>query len=720
MKEYRYTLTCENDATSETLHFNPEGWDKKGLVWKENRDYHGILRSFTLDKLGFIADQKGNKGGKTFIESKYNTYGIEANISILIEQRNHSTMGWATYFEGKLTWTNSPEKDNDFIYFSFVDGAYEERFSENDEQEVSLTRTNDLKGNAVTLDTYNTITLKQQDLLRDALIVSQINDGTAVVPLPISEEFPVNVYSETYNQIGDDLEFTGAKLIYTNNTGDTVKLRMAFSDFNRTMSFNVSNTGAPSTSEHDIEYKLYVQTGVSTFAAVDQVIDTIVSFEPSEIVNYNSTSMNPESNPNITNDLLSEIVYYTINVANGDSVYLYAAVSVTAGNANASDTAVNVNLTFDFNFSEKLPEVADTTCKVFFPYEAFNNVLKLITGVSNDLYSPVLGRTNNGYASDGALSLIGLTNGYQIRNFDISKKPIFASFKDLFQSYYSIKPIYLSYDRTNERFVIDDISVRFDNTEILNIEDISDFKLTYDKDYYFNLIKAGQKEKVDYENINGIEEFNVPTEYNTQLDIKNIYDIQSVYGTDGIGIEILRREQYTTSANEDTKEDEKNYLIECVRDGVNYESRQLQSGETILNLLNATTHLNVNLSPKRCLLRHGAMINSIYFKNSSGVFQFLNSQITSDLSAQLTGESAEISEQGDVVSSSLDTPYFIPETIEFNHPVTAEIISIINSSQNGYVTVTNENGDTYKGFIIDVRTDSYDRTGNWKLLRKYE
>ena len=118
--------------------------------------------------------------------------------------------------------------------------------------------------------------------------------------------------------------------------------------------------------------------------------------------------------------------------------------------------------------------------------------------------------------SDGDLSLILITNGFNIREFPFPIKPIYASIKDTFLSLNSITPIYLIYDKANQRFEIDKIENRYSSSNLATITDISDFKRTFSKDFYYNRILAGQKNKVDYEDINGIEEFNVKTEYSTR------------------------------------------------------------------------------------------------------------------------------------------------------------------------------------------------------------
>lgn len=721
MKEFRFTLTCENDAASETLHFNPEGWEKIGIAWKESEDYKGILRSVSLDKLGFIQDQKGNKGGKNFILSKYDTYGIEANITILIEKRDHSTMGWDTFYTGKLRWIDNPEQDDIYLRMGISDGSFQERFSENDEQDINLQATKDLFGTTITPDSYETITLKEQDLIRGYSATVQVNDGIGSTALPISEEYYLNGETENYNQIGDSITIPSTKIIYTNNTGEDVYVNLQIANFSRTLSFGVSNSGAPSTAEFDVTYDMLIQEGVGTPLSLDQISETLESNEASEIINRNSTTMIPDSSAKITYNAVEEILYYRSGViSNGTVINLYFTVTVTAGNANASDTSVSLLNTFDLFVSETLESIGDSDCNVLFPYEAFNNILKTITGVTNDLYSPIMGRTDNGYASDGELSLIGVTNGYQIRQFDIDDYPVYASFKKLFKSYYSIHPIYLEYDKANSRWVIDDISERYKDTELLQLEDIADFKRTFDKDYYYNRIKTGQKDKVDYEVVSGIEEFNTPTDFSTGMPVKNDYDIQSDYRLDGTGIEVLRRKPYVSYAKEDTNEDDINYLIECVRSGGSFVSRQADlDNDTILNILNASTHLNLGITPKRNLLNHESMISSIYHKNSSGLIQYMNSQIYSDLSTKFSGESTAIVEDAEITASSLADPYYIPETLEFSHPITKEIINTIETNPNGYITVIYE-GVTYKGFLLDPRTDSYDRTGNWKLLIKYE
>ena len=92
----------------------------------------------------------------------------------------------------------------------------------------------------------------------------------------------------------------------------------------------------------------------------------------------------------------------------------------------------------------------------------------------------------------------------------------------MFNSLNAISPIYLIYDKANQRFEIDKIENRYSSSNLATITDISDFKRTFSKDLYFNIIKCGQKNKIKYEEINTLEEACTAVEYGTQIIKRNL------------------------------------------------------------------------------------------------------------------------------------------------------------------------------------------------------
>lgn len=704
--EYRHTITCTNDSDSVTLDISPIGWDEKGYTLQENQTYHGVLSAITIKKLGFLPNKKDKIGGLDFILSKYELYGVEANLTDLIEYLDHSTNTYVTWANCRLSWLDSPEytSSEKAFYMQLTDTSDREKLRENDELVVDALSGEDLEGNAITVNSFDTLTITPQALFLEYRGNADNDSGERL--LTETGDYATNSIEIT-NTIGDDITIDGVvKKIYTNNTGDTITAKVSLTGVERIIDLGLFTDLPGQTGNLTVNYSFRIVRRNSGGTA----ISTTVIESDSDVINF-TTSYDGQ----LTNDFDYSIDFI---MADGDYLELYSSVTLVVGtDIDTSNSTWSLSNTYVLQLLQE-SKIYDYNVDVdgLMAHEALENILQIITGNTSPLYSPILGRTDIGYDQDGFLGLVCITNGLLIRRMPNSLAKLNLSFRDLFTSLNAIHPIYLGYDTANSRFIIDSIENRYDDTEIVEIDNPAGFKRIFKESLYFNEIKSGQKNKVEYDNFNGVEEAITPYTFGTSISVKGIYDCQSPYNLDPTGVEVQRRELYFGTGSEDKKNDGNVYILRVDRSASKYITKVLGVGEEAVNIYNGDTRLNLEFTAKRNLIRHGKIISSIYHKNASGVFKYLSSQLKSDMGTKLSGESSFVYENTDVNVSDLGTHYLIPETIEFSYPISDSLLTTLLANPNGKVKVNTDIGTFYGYISLDgVRSDAYDRQGNWVL-----
>jgi hypothetical protein len=121
--------------------------------------------------------------------------------------------------------------------------------------------------------------------------------------------------------------------------------------------------------------------------------------------------------------------------------------------------------------------------------------------------------------------------------------------------------------------------------------------------------------------------------------------------------------------------------------------------DAISGIINSVTAFNVELSPKRCLLRHGNYLRSIFYWNEAKYLNFT----TSDRNAELkTVSGAEvIEEKADVLIGDLADPIFLPLTVSGKGRSPKNLIEAMETTPNGSASFVID-GVTYYGFITDI------------------
>lgn len=298
---------------------------------------------------------------------------------------------------------------------------------------------------------------------------------------------------------------------------------------------------------------------------------------------------------------------------------------------------------------------------------------------------------------------IFLTNGKFLRNattINNEEPKLTLTYRDLWQT---INALYgLGKDIRNDKFYIDYKKEMFGNDEF----QISPIKveLSVDNSLMFTSTKVGNK-RIAYEFQNGTEEFNTELEFSQELSAKdNVFDLVTKYNTDYLGVELARRLSFSTTATEDTKYDDKVFLVFCDLSG-SWRTTQY----TDISNYPVEVAYNVEFSPKRMLLRNSDVLKACLWKLPDSVVRFKEIE---NLSTFISGG---ITENADLDFSELNENFYIPIILDLE--VGEKDLETALKNRNSIFIFT-WRGVEYKGYLWEA--DVKNGIGSIKLLMKNE
>lgn len=207
-----------------------------------------------------------------------------------------------------------------------------------------------------------------------------------------------------------------------------------------------------------------------------------------------------------------------------------------------------------------------TITKGYRAFDALNKMIEAATGQQNALISSIFG-------AGGALYKTFITNGYAVRNFIQSDKPIITNLQDFIVSFAAVSGLGYGYTTRNgvDKFIIEPLSFFYRDKAIQFIDDIYDYREDHAKELVFNEFEIGY-EKYSEEEINTLDEFNT---YQTGLTpiktYKGKFTKKSKYITSGYSLEVQRRQQFQENPSESLKNDDDIFLISCNEGTVDYD-----------------------------------------------------------------------------------------------------------------------------------------------------
>jgi len=689
-KQFKFVLSTTSPVATKTLKFAPKGWNDSELTFIRDKFYKGVLESYSTNELTFVKD------GRDFIQAGYELGGIDYEITIDIYILVNSTFKYQLYFSGKLD-LSTYKIDSIGVTCEIIPTGFQNTVLNRDDIEVDMMSTKFIGGGDGSMEALSTV-WEKVDL--PAYQASQNADwrfnGQAVGVTNYAHYLPMtNYFTEFAETEIKDQSFDLTDKFFTPIDTFTGSIK-------GTLYVIISGDGY---FELDVYLKIRTSGGA---------VSTVESYHMA------GTDL-------VTNEF---VIDESVGLGALDSIYFEGYLTGTDATLTYSASSISVFK----SIGDDLPTVS---VPMFYIYEAFVRTIQLISGVSQPFYSEFLGRVDSvpeSYLADGTGSLMTITSGLWLRDFNTNTTQLNFSLKDLFKTINAIWNIGLGFETVDgvlkvrvedEKYFFDiaenpefstdgkywKVNQVLDLSMWLNNEMISKEVLP---DWYANEISGGYG-KYDYENIQGLKEFNTESKWALPIkSVKSTLDLKSEYRADTQGVNKLRAKPFSTFPTEDVSGDNDTFIFDVKRLGTPPVIFTVKTDEDFTNVsggIDPQQCYNLNFTPRRNLERHGNRFDSMRLAAGDEI-QWLKSDKNTALVTQKSGEAVK-PENGDILASTLIPGYWLAEAYNFEAPVNEIIVKALQDNPRGVIKIA---ADKW-GWILDVQTNNETEKGTFKLLR---
>lgn len=723
------------ESDEETLIKNPIGWNDLGITFERNMTYQSILRDFSLS-LRFT--KKPGAGG-TNIETAYYLDGISGSVEIEIYERNPQTNDYDLFYTGILDFHPKRFKNlRDWVEAGIVDSGKLQKFKAREEVNFDLNSVVSADDVAITpfsnqpfdvifkpIDIY--LNLNCSGNYADEIFFSTVSNPPINPPTeygfpgatwyaPESEAF-IKLWVDTIiiNEWGEKLQsesgpdFLARSLYIFVNETDSIS-EITVSEF--TVTNNTLKVAMREFSGLDAEQTIY-ELVANTYDEDDNIITTR-TFDT--VIKQRTVSTNPYIESIVLDWSGVSGTVYLVPAGGKMTIAIRVTTNALANWDLTSSHYIYGTMDVDLVCVEKSLSIGQTAVKCFHPFEAFTRLIQLMTSETDTaklFESNYLGRNYGefvGYAVYGPGASDLITTGWNLRGFP--DKAFNVNLRDLFVTFANVHGLGLGYDRVGDFFYIEPVGqfydsgyFMFDLGEVAKLE-----KNPYDEAFN-SKVASGYNEKGDYEDFQGVNEFNLESEHVLPLPVKNTKAGRGLYNYDSIGMELARRAQYSLNASKDTKYDEKIYIV-YTGNG----SYTIQGGPDLSGFDGIDQYYNLRYTPRENLIRNANFYKSGLW-NHNLLIKFVRA--AKDKNIEYTNQNGDlVNEFDDLSGADLQDPaLFIPETYEFEAPFTPAILAILNSNPHGYIRFSFD-GKNYEGYLLTVESGYYNRKAQYKLLAK--
>lgn len=695
----RFKFVLSSNGTDLTLRYAPKGWADGELTFIRDKFYKGVFESYSTSELTFVKD------GRDFIQTAYETAGIDHEVTINIYILNNATFQYQIYFAGKLD-LSTYKIDSIGVTCEVIPAGFQNVVLNRDEIDVDMMSTKSIGG----------------------------TDGDTPALSTVWEKVTIPEYQATANV---DWLMSGNTTAPGSSSQTTyMPMVLSYSEYIETEIFEQTMEIFPSTPANKF-FKSAIDRTLTMY--INVVVDltsepTSATFSAFLNIFKNGTILHTFSPAKTETADTSAIFTFAVNQAlymtAGDE---YALTLTTTGTSDYDISILNGVTSFVEQLGETLQSV---DVPMFYIYEAFARTLQLISGSSTPFYSKILGRTDSvpdSYATDGIASLIAITNGKWIREFSPNASQLNFNLKDLFTSINALHNIGLGFEtisgslkvRIEQEAYFFDINENpnypaesqiYQTNQILDLSsDLTNEMISKEvlPDWYANEIECGYG-TFEYENVQGLKEFNTKSNWATPIkSVKSKLNLVSPYRADTQGVNKLREKPVETFPTEDVSGDNDVFMFDVKRDGdYVFTVKTWDDFDYVSGGVDPQSSYNLNFSPRRNLERHGNRITSMKLKSTDEI-QWLKSDKNNSLVTQRDDETEPKAENGDILVNTLTPGYWIPEAYIFEAPVTLETITAIQANPRGVIKI----GVGKYGWILDIQTNNEKKKGTFKLLR---
>lgn len=730
------TITINSYTWSKTLPIQsqeisePDGWKGAKIKLERDKDFYSLIEHYEGSAGGafvFYGDNGQVDGGINFIKNIEQNIGFDSNIEFLSEFAPDD-VNYQEIFRGLLDISGKNEMQDNKMQVPVIRDDFWTRFINRMNTPVNLSDDVDLDGNAVLPCTPITVNLTGQTIPKQyySELIEPVEFNT--IPDGYIQITPESVVLNEIEEVFD--LFTAAN--------EAVPV-FFFSPKERgtyTFTFRIVMSGSVGINPAlgDVKGSFRKSFGwVFTFQrnAEDAIefTKTDVDF-PSPTTDGNGWSVF-EYTTTLTLEIGEEIRVYGQEISRLVTAVTFWTPSGAlyrvwdGGGATAlypiNPTGYDVPTFFRI---EGQTTYQSTTAQGYLIHDLIHGILARLGLGSDPFRSDFLGSTLTNalqYDEDGAGWPYVIMKGLQIRQYTLTEKPFFASFKQIWDGINPILNLGLGYEmldgspdtqiiRIEEKihFCEDDISVNFSN--------VRDISSAYDQEMIFKTVKVGYK-KWQAEEISGNDDPQTKKTYATRFEKtgKEI-NLESDFIAASIAIETTRRKTKEKSA--DYKFDNENFIIALNRDDISpdlYVPELDENFDSISNLENTSTRYNIILTPLRSFLRWITYLNGCLQQYPNSFYKFVSGEGNYDMISDYncsTGEFGQAkscdarSEKEDIAVNDddfIDGYLHLPLVYTLNIPMEWEEFVTIreNSKKSIGISQTTTNHQPFKIKLLD-------------------
>lgn len=437
------------------------------------------------------------------------------------------------------------------------------------------------------------------------------------------------------------------------------------------------------------------------------------------------------SDDNTSTGAMEELTFSLpgVALAAGDKIYVYETTRIY-GNysvAGLGEESVEHHFRITPGPNQKLTFTAQTitppsTAKSYLVFEALKKTFQHYTDQEDCFRSAYYGRTDSSpaYPVDGPGSKRVVVSGANVRK--VPGKTTFVNGRDFHGALNALDCLGMGFEISNGRqvVVVEPLSYFYNKDSlIMDLGPVSDLHLIVDEKQYANQIELNYG-KIDIQKTNGMDDPNQLRRWKypiTQASRKE--QATTKYKLSGYEIEDQRRK---ISSTEDSKNDENNFLIDLVRDGLTFKPRTNEDFTLIENLFSPETAYNVNLSPRRNLDNWLKVVAISLYLSPKKEIEFSAGEGNYFMVTQKTGEADPKPEGGPGVKIDLSAvaPLFLPERYKFVCPFNADQMALVRANPYGYFKFQEfRGGPDLEGYLSKIVRNAKKKLGTFELLKVF-
>ena len=722
--EVKYYLINPKKGRYELI-FEPLNWNEDDKKLVRNQDNWGVFTELSSD-LKFVKD------AKNYITEVYESQGTEAELILERYVAKETNKGYELDYKGFLD-LKTYSLDDEKVSIQFLTGGLQTIIESQFDEAYELERGTDINGNQITALDYDTIYWEGRRIFLESLAESPDESSDFIIFNVQGNNqiagYPVNL-NLTYQSEGLEINsvFQQEKINLTPYEEIYIVQGVVKPNAGGLFKINTSEEAKTFNVKVDYDYFFnypFTQTNPERYALnLGLVIYENINdqFEFVEIVQIETSSLwyilLQESQPA---RLQGETPLQEITLEPNQGVALTPYLDYVSATSPGVGSEMQLAILPNYNFSVKLEqnsEFAPTEFDAIRLYDAYNRMLEIYTGQRDKIISD--------YFKNGQFKDVLLSSGRHIRNLPEARLSV--ELKDLYETnnYFNLGWSVEKINQT-EYFVIEPKRYFFQNTVAIDLGEVSNLKISCKSDLLFKSMQFGNKKAGDYEEVQGLQEYNALTTYVSHLKTSDTkYEVAADIRADLVGAELARRKNYKVAPNTDTRYDNENFLFNCKP----YETDKFtpKVWQDVLDaepiVYDPPTAGNLLLTPFRSMQRHSDLFNAGMKVYQDKFTRYSTGSGEVNVITKLPNEPA-YAENGEIVNSELETPIFEAVEYQFNKPINLEINKMLRGKQNingrkipnvNFLVKFAYKGEKYTGYILEV---SYNGSGEWTLIKNF-